>query len=663
MVSPSVSIDHIHTNATTGATSCEADSSGFTVIVGILIGLGSSVILNIGQNLQALGQQMARGKSIWAIGLALFIAGSIGNMVAMAFASASILVPLESSQFVTNIFFSKLVLKKRITARQWSGTALAVLGTVLTCVFGPNDARCFTAEEMASFWLNPVWLVYLVGSIACAAGGWLAYWRLRAHSRRRSPFEDAVVLPALFAVSSALLGGAQMIVHSKALAELFDMLAGGAETLPSLLVMWFFWVELLITAACGIFWAVQMDRSLGLYDPLFIIPLLQSSYITLGATASGIYFQEFATLHESGFAGPVGTWALFLLGMVMIVLGILLLAPVKRGSGAPLDDGGDAMERETSLGNARAPGALPAGAESGYGPGYGANYDPDDGMGGADKAAAAALTTSTRINRGHARSGSRGKGMGGMGGLTLSTLAGGVVIDDRSYDPEGRALVVDDEASDGAQSRAAASHPARTVGGGLGGGAGLRITALETNEVVLDLNEGEDEIQQVAEDLGDGGLSPGRSVHSSVHSETSVTPRSESGATPQQSSPRSTPWVASNRTNDRTKDQTSGTPGAQGSLGERGPPASLPPPLSSPSCSMASRGPGRGDALSSLSPPTVTPTPLTPSPLGTLSAGFAPGILPQASPLEAPLTRASSVGSAADSEVGVQVGARFNTSL
>ena len=31
-----------------------------------------------------------------------------------------------------------------------------------------------------------------------------------------SAFHDGVLLPALFAVSSALLGGAQMIVHSKA---------------------------------------------------------------------------------------------------------------------------------------------------------------------------------------------------------------------------------------------------------------------------------------------------------------------------------------------------------------------------------------------------------------------------------------------------------------
>eukprot|EP00966_Prymnesium_polylepis_P206134 4776409-Prymnesium_polylepis.1 len=41
-----------------------------------------------------------------------------------------------------------------------------------------------------------------------------------------------------------------------------------------------------------------MNKSLGLYDPLFIIPLLQSSYITFGATASGIFYRGLHTNHR-----------------------------------------------------------------------------------------------------------------------------------------------------------------------------------------------------------------------------------------------------------------------------------------------------------------------------------------------------------------------------
>lgn len=318
------------TNATTVV--CELGEDGVAlVVVGIAIGLGSSIAINIGQNLQAIGgkepgaEEKPCTSRTWVTGLSIFITGSIGNMVAMAFASATILVPLESSQFVTNVLFSKFVLTKEPTSREWAGTFIAMLGTITICIFGPNDARCFTLEKLESFWGNPVWITWVVLTFAAAAVGWTFYFSIR-RDKTKQELKDDARMPVLFAVSSALIGGAQMIVHSKALAELFDMLFGGKLTFVELMTSWFFWVELLITAGCGIFWAVQMNNAIILYDQLFIIPLLQASYITFGLTASGIFYQEFDTLAETSFVGAAA-WVFFILGVGMVVVGILLLAP------------------------------------------------------------------------------------------------------------------------------------------------------------------------------------------------------------------------------------------------------------------------------------------------------------------------------------------------
>ena len=313
---------------------CKVEESGNLLALGICMGLVSSVLINVGQNIQALGAKEP-GADVkpctskkWVIGLTIFIIGSLGNAVAMAFASATILVPLESSQFVTNVLFSKFINKCEVTRQQWLGTMLAVLGTVLTCVFGPNDDRCFTMDTMISFWTAPAWIAYLLATFALSGLGWFAYFRLRAAARGPRPPKIAEVgLPALFAVSSALIGGAQMIVHSKGLAELFDMLAAGGDLdFVGLLQTWLFWVEILICAVCGIFWAVQMNRSLTLYDPLFIIPLLQASYITFGSMGSGIFYQEFETLSKNGMVGAYA-WLLYIGGVMLVVVGILLLAP------------------------------------------------------------------------------------------------------------------------------------------------------------------------------------------------------------------------------------------------------------------------------------------------------------------------------------------------
>ena len=158
---PDIEIPHWHLVNGTNGTACDTDGTTNTVAIGIMIGLISSIGINVGQNLQSIGmksspeaQENPCSSRTWIIGLAIFVTGSLGNMVAMAFASASILVPLESSQFVTNIFFSQFILRIKVTPRQWLGTFLAVFGTVLTCVFGPNDSRCFTLGQLQNFYVK-----------------------------------------------------------------------------------------------------------------------------------------------------------------------------------------------------------------------------------------------------------------------------------------------------------------------------------------------------------------------------------------------------------------------------------------------------------------------------------------------------------------------------
>jgi len=112
-----------------------------------------------------------------------------------------------------------------------------------------------------------------------------------------------------------------MIVHSKAVAELFELQTSGVLIFAS----WYFYLEFSLLSVTGCIWLYKMNESLGLYDPLFIIPLMQSSYILFGVISGGIFFQEFAGLHN----GPAaeGGWVLFILGMVMILFGLYLIAP------------------------------------------------------------------------------------------------------------------------------------------------------------------------------------------------------------------------------------------------------------------------------------------------------------------------------------------------
>ena len=47
-------------------------------------------------------------------------------------------------------------------------------------------------------------------------------------------------------------------------------------------------------------WLYRLSSALGKYDPLFIIPMLQSNYILFSTVTGGIFFQEFASLEAAG---------------------------------------------------------------------------------------------------------------------------------------------------------------------------------------------------------------------------------------------------------------------------------------------------------------------------------------------------------------------------
>jgi len=65
----------------------------------------------------------------------IFVTGTILTFVSFAFAPQSVLAPLESVQFVSNVFFTKLILGRKITRQQVLGTCLIILGCITAITF------------------------------------------------------------------------------------------------------------------------------------------------------------------------------------------------------------------------------------------------------------------------------------------------------------------------------------------------------------------------------------------------------------------------------------------------------------------------------------------------------------------------------------------------
>lgn len=305
--------------------------------LGLLMAIGGSIGINVGMNIQANGlkclPEELRHKpyrsTLWIVGFIVFVSSTVINFVAFMFAPASILVPLEAIQLVTNVIFNRFVNKVTISWRLCTGSSLTFVGTVMVVAFGAHQETQKGVNEILECWSFWLWWVYFSVSMSLSVICLVVYkWNLRRLAGGIKIFAPNVVQPVLFAVSACLSGAAQMIVHTKALSMLiFTQFSTDATPRP--MEHWLFWVEIVIMIVTGGNWLYRQNEGLGLFDALFIIPLLQAFFILFGVIATGIFFREFWSIQD-GPAGAVGGWTCFLVGLVGIFVGLYLTAPQRR---------------------------------------------------------------------------------------------------------------------------------------------------------------------------------------------------------------------------------------------------------------------------------------------------------------------------------------------
>ena len=88
-----------------------------------------------------------RVEPTWALGSAVFFAGTCAVFVSYSFAPQSLLAPLGAAQFVTNVVFAKLIHGAPVTRRAVGATAVIVLGLGLVVCFSPHNASDSGGEE------------------------------------------------------------------------------------------------------------------------------------------------------------------------------------------------------------------------------------------------------------------------------------------------------------------------------------------------------------------------------------------------------------------------------------------------------------------------------------------------------------------------------------
>ena len=253
----------------------------------------------------------------WLLGTFIFVTGSLLNFASYAFAAQSLLASLESIQFVTNLIFGKFMLGANVTRTMLLGTALTVLGTVVAVQFSSKETLDLNTEEVKALYFNPAYISYLVLVVGMLflLDFLYRYYEKRKNSESQLPHTD-FVMPITYSIWSALFG-TQSVVQAKVLAELLAVHSDGEE---DIFHSWFTYFTLLFWLVTVGVWLKRLNDALSKFDPLFIIPLLQCSFIFFAIVSGGIFFREF-----NGFTSL--QWLGFWFGVAVMFGGLIMLTP------------------------------------------------------------------------------------------------------------------------------------------------------------------------------------------------------------------------------------------------------------------------------------------------------------------------------------------------
>ena len=89
---------------------------------------------------------LVRRCSVWLVGTALFFSGTVAVFVSYSFAPQSLLAPLGATQFVSNVFFARVIHGARVTRRVVTATSVILLGIALVVSYSPQANDDFTVD-------------------------------------------------------------------------------------------------------------------------------------------------------------------------------------------------------------------------------------------------------------------------------------------------------------------------------------------------------------------------------------------------------------------------------------------------------------------------------------------------------------------------------------
>ena len=177
------------------------------------------------------------------------------------------------------MLFARFCLGKDVTPRMWKGTAVIVCGVVIT-VMSASVVPTLTAtsSDLMELWTRTSWHLYLGFSGTFALLNEVTH-RIYASLGKRFKLPAAETVEPMSYASSSAVFGTLSVVQAKVLSELLTAQMENTENIFWSTSCWFTYATLAGWLVLTGIWLNRMEKAMGLYDPMFIIPCLQVNFI------------------------------------------------------------------------------------------------------------------------------------------------------------------------------------------------------------------------------------------------------------------------------------------------------------------------------------------------------------------------------------------------
>jgi len=307
---------------------------GGTWLIGALINLVGSIMINLGTNVMKLGHNKRAamesriGKEIsirifreWQIGVVFFVFGNLANFISFGYAAQSLLAALGSVQFVSNVAFASLVLREKVTLNILWATVCIVTGCVMLVLFGSHASEEFTVDEMMHLYTAPAYITYLIFLGSCVI---LMYPIYKCGKKKMLSVGITGLshcwyrlLPISYAIFSGMIG-TQSVLFSKTLSTLLRVTLGGNSQIES----WFTWVIIILFLITSTFWITRLNKALKFFPAMMIVPTMQISWTFFSIVSGMLYFQEYKDF-------TMWNGIMFAIAVMIIFFGVFLLTKMR----------------------------------------------------------------------------------------------------------------------------------------------------------------------------------------------------------------------------------------------------------------------------------------------------------------------------------------------